>query len=103
MLVILHLEGQERPLEQWVFVHCPPDTNHIIIGAGDAPCVVVAVGSLEHQDSAGWGGYPVDETALRHGAGVEFETTDVGEAYARVGRRKPARFRDGWLPDRPPG
>jgi uncharacterized cupin superfamily protein len=100
---LLLVEGEERPLEQWDFVHCPPDTKHIIVGAGDGPCVVVAVGSRENQQGAGWGGYTVDETALRHGAGVERETTDVGEAYARVPRRTPTAFRERWLPARPPG
>jgi hypothetical protein len=63
----------------------------------------VAVGARENQQGAGWGGYTVDETALRHGAGVERETTDVGEAYARVPRRTPTAFRERWLPARRPG
>src|SRR5262249_27029871 len=42
---LLLVEGEERPLRQWDFVHCPPGTNHIIIGAGDTPCVVVAIGA----------------------------------------------------------
>ena len=80
---LLIIEGEERPLRQWDFVHCPPETKHMIVGAGDGPCVVLAVGAREHQDSAGWGGYTVDEAALRHGAGVEQETTEADEAYAR--------------------
>jgi uncharacterized cupin superfamily protein len=68
---LLIVEGEERPLRQWDFVHCPAETKHIIVGAGDAPCAVLAVGAREHQGAAGWGGYTVDETALRHGAGVE--------------------------------
>jgi uncharacterized cupin superfamily protein len=100
---LLIVEGEERPLRQWDFVHCPARTNHIIVGAGDAPCAVLAVGAREHQRGPGWGGYPVDETALRHGAGVERETTDVREAYARFPARRPVPFRPGWLPGRPPG
>jgi hypothetical protein len=91
-------EGEERPLRQWDFVHCPPGTKHTIVGAGGGPCVVLAVGAREHQAGPGWGAYTVDEVALRHGAGVELETTDPGEAYARVPRRDRARYRDGWLP-----
>jgi uncharacterized cupin superfamily protein len=96
---LLIVEGEERPLRQWDFVHCPPGTNHIVLGAGDEPCVVLAVGAREHQTPAEWGGYPVDETALRHGAGVEEATTDGEQAYARFPRAEPIRYQEGWLPD----
>ena len=95
---MLIVEGEERPLRQWDFVHCPPGTKHIIVGAGGGPCVVLAIGTREHQDTPEWGGYPVDEIALRHGAGVERETIEAEEAYARVPNREPTRYRDGWLP-----
>jgi uncharacterized cupin superfamily protein len=96
---LLIVEGEERPLRAWDFVHCPPETKHTIVGAGDGPSVVLAVGA-RGSPSAGpeWGGYTVDEAALRHGAGVERETTKAEEAYARWPRRQPARYRDGWLP-----
>jgi uncharacterized cupin superfamily protein len=95
---LLIVEGQERPLRQWDFLHCPVGTNHIIVGAGDAPCVVLAVGAREHQAGAGWGGYAVDEAALRHGAGVKEETTDAAEAYAQFPKFQPSPYRQGWLP-----
>jgi uncharacterized cupin superfamily protein len=95
---LLLVEGSERPLRQWDFVHCPPETKHIIVGAGDGPCAVLAIGAREHQTGAGWGGYTVDEAALRHGAGVERETTEAKEAYARLPTREPTRYRDGWPP-----
>ncbi len=95
---VLIVEGEERRLQQWDFVHCPPDTKHIIVGAGEQPCVVLAIGAREHQDGAGWGGYTVDEAALRHGAGADEETTDPMKAYAPVPRREPTRYREGWLP-----
>ena len=95
---LLIVEGEERPLRAWDFVHCPPGTKHIIVGAGDAPCVVLAVGAREHQGSPGWGGYTVDEAALRHDAGVEQETTDELEAYSKVPHRQAAAFREEWLP-----
>jgi uncharacterized cupin superfamily protein len=94
---LLIIEGEERPLRRWDFVHCPPHTKHVIIGAGAAPCAVLAVGAREHQDDPDWGGYPVDETALRHGAGVERETKIVDEAYAHAPRRQPTAQRPGWL------
>jgi uncharacterized cupin superfamily protein len=79
---LLIIEGEERQLQQWDFVHCPAETKHIIIGAGDTRSVLLAVGAREHQTPAGWGGYTVDEAALGHGAGVEQETTDADRAYA---------------------
>ena len=95
---VLVVEGEERALAQWDFVHCPSQTKHIIVGAGAAPCVVLAVGAREHQDAEGWGGYTVEEAALRHGAGVERETTSPEKAYAAVPRRAPTRYGEGWLP-----
>jgi uncharacterized cupin superfamily protein len=90
---LLLLEGEERPLRQWDFVHCPPGTRHIILGG---PCVVLAVGAREHGDP--WGGYSVDEVALRHGAGYERETSDAREAYARFPDSVSTPYREGWLP-----
>jgi uncharacterized cupin superfamily protein len=97
---LLIVEGQERPLRQWDFVHCPPETRHMVVGAGSGPCAVLAVGSRQHidQDCNG-GAYTVDETALRHGAGVREETSDPGAAYAHLPESRPTRYGDGWLPD----
>jgi uncharacterized cupin superfamily protein len=96
---LLIVEGVERPLRQWDFVHCPAGTKHVIVGAGEAPCLVLAVGARERSTGPDWGGYSMDEAALRHGEGVEEETTDEMRAYARVGRREPTRYREGWLPE----
>jgi uncharacterized cupin superfamily protein len=95
---LLIVEGEERPLRQWDFVHCPPETDHIIVGAGSGPCVVVAVGAREHDGTPEWGAYPVEEAALRHDAGVEMETSEPGEAYAAFAQRQPTAYREGWLP-----
>jgi len=95
---LLIVEGEERGLRRWDFVHCPPGTKHVIVGAGDAPCVVLAVGARERSAGPNWGGYTVDEVALRHRAGVEQETTDPAEAYAGLPQRLPIRYRAGWLP-----
>jgi uncharacterized cupin superfamily protein len=96
---LLIVEGQERPLEPWDFVHCPAGTKHVIVGAGDGPCLVLAVGARQQSTGPDWGGYTVDEAALRHGAGVERETTKPAEAYARFGPRVSSAYREGWLPD----
>jgi uncharacterized cupin superfamily protein len=95
---LLIVEGEERPLRQWDFVHCPAGTNHVIVGAGDSPCAVLAVGARDRSMGPDWGAYTVDEAALRHRAGVEQETTDEKQAYVGLTRRKPTRYRDGWLP-----
>ena len=39
------IEGQERTLKAWDFVHCPPGTQHIFVGAGDGPCVIFMAGA----------------------------------------------------------
>jgi uncharacterized cupin superfamily protein len=92
------VEGEERPLRQWDFLHCPAEAKHTIVGAGDGTCLVLAVGARDRSVGPDWGGYTVDEAALRHGAGVEQETSDPSEAYARFPKRRSTRFRDGWLP-----
>jgi uncharacterized cupin superfamily protein len=83
---ILLVEGEERRLRAWDFVHCPPWTEHIFVGAGDGPCLVLAVGARRKGRGIR---YPVNELALEYGAGVEKETTDPKEAYARFGEDKP--------------
>jgi uncharacterized cupin superfamily protein len=32
---LLLVDGEERPLQAWDFVHCPPGTEHVFVGAGD--------------------------------------------------------------------
>ena len=85
---ILLIEGEERPLKAWDFVHCPPGTEHIFVGAGDGPCVIFMVGAR-----TGWPEkgilYPRSEAALRRGAGVETETTVPAEAYAPFPKWQP--------------
>ena len=95
---LLIIEGEERPLRQWDFVHCPPETKHTILGAGDGPCVVLAVGARDRSTGPGWGGYTVDETARRHGVSVDEDTSDAELAYAPFPRRTPTSYREGWLP-----
>jgi len=95
---LLIVEGQERPLRQWDFVHCPPNTKHVIVGAGDGPAAILAVGARLGSTGADWGAYTVDAAALKHGAGVETETTDSQEAYASHPELGPTRYREGWLP-----
>src|SRR5258705_12410849 len=74
---LLIVEGQERPLKTWDFVHCPPRTNHVILAAGEGAAVVLAVGARK-----GGASHPIDETAVPPGAGVDKETAAPKEAYA---------------------
>jgi uncharacterized cupin superfamily protein len=94
---LLIVEGEERRLRQWDFIHCPAGTKHVVVGAGDGRCVVLAIGARDRSRGPDWGGYPVDDTALRHGAGVDQDTADPVQAYARFARREPTRYREGWL------
>jgi uncharacterized cupin superfamily protein len=94
---VLVIEEQERPLQTWDFVHCPPGTPHMIVGAGDAPSVVLAVGArgLSRKGLA----YIPSETARKHGVSVAKETTKPAEAYAGVPKSKRVAY-VGWLPER---
>ena len=94
---LLIVEGEERTLRQWDFVHCPAGTNHTIVGAGNTTCLVLAVGARDRSTRPGWGAYTVDDAAIRHGAGVERETSDPSEAYTRFPRSELTGYRDGWL------
>ncbi len=77
---LLIVEGDERPLRAWDFFHCPPWCEHVIVGAGDGPSLVLALSARGKQGAR----YPVNETAIRHGAGVD-EGTSAREAYAVYG------------------
>lgn len=39
------IEGVERQLRTWDYVHCPPMTWHTFVATGDEPCVLVAAGN----------------------------------------------------------
>jgi uncharacterized cupin superfamily protein len=78
---LLIVEGEERPLKQWDFFHCPSRTKHVIVGAGTEPALVLAIGARKGQAT-----YPFGEAAVRHGAGAERGTDSPAEAYARFSK-----------------
>src|ERR1051325_3599281 len=39
------VEGEQRRMRQWDYLHCPPGTAHITIGAGPEPCAILMVGT----------------------------------------------------------
>jgi uncharacterized cupin superfamily protein len=92
---LLIVEGQERALTAWDFFHCPGGTAHAIVGAGDGPAVVLAVGARGGRKGIV---YLTEPMALNRGAGVDRQTTKSAEAYARFPPAKRCSFRVGWLP-----
>ena len=85
---LLLIEGEERRLRAWDFVHCPPGTAHGFVGAGDGPCVMLMTGRRSSDRGIV---YPRSDVALRHAAGVEAETTSPADAYAPFGHWQPGR------------
>lgn len=94
---VLVVEGQERTLRRWDFFHCPPGTEHVIVGAGDEPAVVLAVGARGRRRKGIV--YPVSRVAGRYAASAKRETTKSAEAYAGLPGSRWAPYRDGWLGD----
>ena len=76
---ILLVEGEERRLRAWDFVHCPAWTEHIFVGAGDQPCAILMAGARGDDWSVR---YPVSELAAPYRASAAEETTDPDQAYA---------------------
>jgi uncharacterized cupin superfamily protein len=91
---LLLIEGEERHVQMWDFVHCPAWTEHVFVGAGDGPCAILAMGTRLADGVV----YPASELAQRHGAGVASETGDPGEAYANLPPDVPVGYEEGWLP-----
>jgi uncharacterized cupin superfamily protein len=91
---VLLIEGEERRLGAWDFVHCPAWTEHVFVGAGDGPCTILAVGTRTRGALI----YPASELAQRHGAGVDKETSEPNEAYAGFADEMPVPYRKDWLP-----
>ena len=79
---LLLVADEERALQAWDFVHCPPGTRHTFVGTGEEPCVIFMTGARRESDTIV---YPVSETARSRGAGVETETPSPHEAYAPFG------------------
>jgi uncharacterized cupin superfamily protein len=96
----LIVEGEERRLVAWDFFYCAPETEHIIVAAGQQSAIVLAVGAR----GRGVGGgvvYPVCKAAARYGASVVRETTEPAIAYAKIWATLPrsrfVKYRPGWL------
>jgi len=85
------IEGAERPLRQWDYLHCPPGTAHVLVGGDRPSCAVLAIGAprtwtLDEMD------YPADPVADHHGASVARTTNSSRRAYGeRPKSPRPAR------------
>jgi uncharacterized cupin superfamily protein len=75
------VEGTERHMRQWDYFHCPPGTNHILVGAGDGPCAIMMVGARSRAKTIH---YPVDAVAAKYGASVAAPTDSPRDAYAEL-------------------
>lgn len=76
----LLIEEEERHLKAGHFVHCPPRTTHVFVGAGEGPCAILMIGYRPEEKGLY---YPVSVLAAKHGASVETETTNPREAYGK--------------------
>ncbi len=93
------IEGEERQLPRWDFVHCPPGTRHTFVGAGRGPSVVLANARASTSTRTATAGRtpPTRSAAVTAPRSTE-DTTDASDSYARFGRTAPARYQEGWLP-----
>jgi uncharacterized cupin superfamily protein len=89
---IVILEGEERELRQWDFLHVPEGVEHVFVGAGEGPCAVLMIGSRRRDEAH----YPVNEVAARYDASVSRSTDDPAEAYADWRREQPSSVPNPW-------
>ena len=73
----LVIEGEERLLQPWDFVHCPKWARHVFVGAGNDPCTIVMVGGRTGHGVI----YPAIELAKKYGACPDMETDSPKESY----------------------
>jgi hypothetical protein len=90
---LYHSESQQEAFlvlsgECKLLVHCPAGTEHVFVGAGDAPCVILMVGARTPDEQLL---YPVSELAAQYGASAKEETSDPKVAYADFERARPGR------------
>jgi uncharacterized cupin superfamily protein len=73
------VEGEERRMGPWDYLHCPPGTAHITVGAGTDPCAILMYGTRTENAPIR---YLPDAAAARYGAAVERESGSPQEVYA---------------------
>ncbi len=95
---VLIVEGEERPLRQWDFVHCPPGTKHAFAGGPNHTLVLLCASSRRFQKDGPWGYYCSDATAAKFNASSPEDTQDGSVAYARFDLPHETRYPEGLLP-----
>lgn len=89
----LIVDGESRPLRQWDYFHCPRDVPHVIVGVGEEPALVLAVGG---RVGGGNATYPPEPLAARHRASTT-EELDARAVYAQFGRAVDVPFREEFI------
>jgi uncharacterized cupin superfamily protein len=92
---LLIVEGEERPLRRWDYVHVPRDVPHVIVAVGTGAVVLAAGGRTGEKGVF----YPAEPVAAKHGAAAAADTDQAREAYARFGQLVNSGYRGGFLPD----
>jgi uncharacterized cupin superfamily protein len=83
----LLIEGEERLLKPWDFVHCPKWAKHVFVGTGKEPCAIVMVGGRTGHGVI----YPVTELVKRYDACPAAETDSPRISYAHTPAWAPAQ------------
>jgi uncharacterized cupin superfamily protein len=84
----LLVNGEERGLQPWDFVHCPAGTEHVFVGAGEGPSTILMAGARSENEQLF---YPASDLAARYGASSQTDTHDPRQAYAPFQRPEAAR------------
>jgi uncharacterized cupin superfamily protein len=91
------IEGEERTLQAWDFLHCPAWTRHTFANTGEEACAILMVGARRDGVEPGCE-YPEDPKAQALGAGVASYTTESKTAYAGTPESVEEPYREGTLP-----
>ena len=84
----LLIEGQERILKPWDFVHCPKWARHVFVGYGTEPCVIMMVGGRTGKGVI----YPSIPLAKKYNACPDVETSEPKESYAKTPKWEPSQL-----------
>ena len=84
----LLVNGEERALKSWDFVHCPAGTEHVFVGAGEGPSTILMAGARSENEQLF---YPASELAAQYGAASKNDTPDARQAYAPFKRPEATR------------
>jgi len=90
----LLVNGEERILEPWDFVHFPAGVSHVVVGM-DEPSAVLFIGHRADPEPGLF--YPASSLARRYGAEAPEPTAEPTVAYSDTPPREPAE-RPAWPP-----